>query len=150
MSYNVYWEDVEVGQEIPNWVMEDTRLEHWVRYGGVNQEAVGIHIDDEAGIAAGEKGAFGMGNMRFNYLLDSLYDWAGDEAWVKKLGVQFRAINNKHDTLTCVGEITAKRVENGEHLVDLEMHVLNQDGVDTTPAEATVALPSREDMAGLR
>ena len=143
MSVNVYWEDVEVGQEIVSWSRK-TDFMHWNRYAAVNDEFVYIHMDDEAGRAAlNEQGAFGMGNLRFAYLHNMLRDWAGDEAQVRKLGCQYRAINQKDDVLTCVGAITAKRVENGEHLVDLTVDVRNQEGKSTAPGEATVALPSR-------
>ena len=73
----------------------------------------------------------------------ALSDWAGDEVQVRKLGCQYRAINQKDDVLTCVGTITAKRIENGEHLVDLTVDVKNQEGKSTAPGEATVALPTR-------
>ena len=62
---------------------------------------------------------------------------------VRKLGCQYRAINQKDDVLTCVGTIIAKRVENGKYLVDLTVDVKNQEGQSTAPGEATVALPSR-------
>ena len=143
MGYNVYWEDVEVGQEIRSWSRR-TDLMSWNRFAAVNDEFVYIHMDDEAGRAAlNEAGAFGMGNLRLAYLHNMLRDWAGDEAWVRKLGCQYRAINQKNDELICVGKITAKRVENGEHLVDLQVDVINQNGQSTTPGEATVALSSR-------
>ena len=145
MSEKVYWEDVEIGQEITPWSRK-TDFMHWNRYAAVNDEFVYIHMDDEAGRAAlNEQGAFGMGNLRFAYLHNMLRDWAGDEAQVRKLGCQYRSINQKDDVLTCVGTITGKRVENGEHLVDLTVDVRNQEGKSTAPGEATVALPSRDD-----
>jgi acyl dehydratase len=147
MVYNVYWEDVEVGQEIKTWSRK-TDFMNWNRYAAVNDEFVYIHMDDEAGRASlNEAGAFGMGNLRLAYLHNMLQEWAGDEAQVKKLGCQYRAINQKNDVLTCIGKITDKRMENGEHLVDLEVDVLNQDGKSTTPGEATVALPSRQNAS---
>ena len=144
MSYKIYWEDVEVGQEIDTWSRK-TDFMTWNRYAAVNDEFVYIHMDDEAGRAAlNEAGAFGMGNLRFAFLHNMLRDWAGDEAQVKKVGCQYRSINQKNDILTCVGKITNKRIENGEYLVDLEVNVVNQKGKTTAPGEATVALPSRE------
>ena len=144
MANNVYWEDLEVGQKIKDWSRQ-TDLMTWNRYAAVNDEFLYIHMDDEAGRAAmNDAGAFGMGNLRFAYLHNMLRDWAGDEAQVKKIGCQYRSINQKNAVLTCTGEITAKRVENGEHLVDLTVDVVNQDGQSTTPGEATVALPSRQ------
>ncbi|MYD65733.1 MAG: hypothetical protein F4X26_07125 [Chloroflexi bacterium] len=143
MAENVYFEDVNVGDDIPSFTRQ-TDLMHWNRYAAVNDEFVYIHMDDEAGrAAANEPGAFGMGNLRWAYLLNMLREWVGDEVDVRELGVQFRAINQKNDVLTCVGTITEKIEENGDHLVRLDTNVINQDGVATCPGHAVVALPSR-------
>ena len=101
-------------------------------------------MDDEAGKkAANEQGAFGMGNLRFAYLLNMLRDWAGDEVEIRELGVQYRAINQKNDVLTCQGVITEKQVEDGKHLVRLDLNVVNQEGQATCPGHAVVVLPSK-------
>jgi acyl dehydratase len=142
MAINVYFEDVEVGQEIPAFVRQ-TNLMHWNRFAAVNDEFVPIHMDDEAGRAAGQAGAFGMGNLRWSYLLNALREWAGDEVDIRELDVQFRAINNKDDVLSTRAVITEKKQENGEHLVVLEVDVVNQNDEKTTPGRAVVALPSR-------
>jgi len=76
-------------------------------------------------------------------MLDALRDWIGDEAVIREVGLQFRAINQKHDTLTVTGKITDMRVEDGEHRVYLDMNVVNQDGQPTCPGHAVVVLPSR-------
>lgn len=143
MPVNVHYEDVNVGDQIPAW-SRTTDFMNWNRYAAVNDEFVYIHMDDEAGRAAlNERGAFGMGNLRYTYMLDALRDWIGDEAVIREVGVQFRAINQKHDTLTVTGKVTDKRVEDGEHRVYLDMNVVNQDGQPTCPGHAIVVLPSR-------
>ncbi|TAK76350.1 MAG: hypothetical protein EPO16_07335 [Dehalococcoidia bacterium] len=143
MPVNVHFEDVKVGDEIPAWSRK-TDFMNWNRYAAVNDEFVYIHMDDEAGRAAlNERGAFGMGNLRYTYMLDALRDWIGDEAEIREVGVQFRAINQKNDVLTVTGKITDKRVEDGEHRVYLDMNVVNQEGQPTCPGHAVVVLPSR-------
>ena len=143
MTYSVYFEDVEVGRDIPTWSRK-TDFMNWNRYAAVNDEFVYIHMDDEAGRAAlNEQGAFGMGNLRYTYLLNMLRDWAGDEAEIREVGCQYRGINQQHDTLTCTGKITEKTVEDGEHLVRLEIDIVNQDGDSTCPGHAVVVLPAR-------
>ena len=143
MAYNVYFEDVNVGDELPTFVRQ-TDFMHWNRYAAVNDEFVYIHMDDEAGRrGANEQGAFGMGNLRFAYMLNMLRDWAGDEADIKELGCQFRAINQKNDVLTVTGKVTDKSQQDGENIVELEINVVNQDGRGTAPGHAKVALPSR-------
>jgi acyl dehydratase len=142
VAYNVYYEDVEIGQEIPAFVRE-TDFMHWNRYAAVNEEFVYIHMDDEAGKAAGQGAAFGMGNLRWAYVLNALRAWIGDEAEVRELSLQFRAVNHKHDVLRTTGVVTEKKQENGENLVVLEVNVLNQKDEKTAPGRAVVALPSR-------
>lgn len=143
MAVNVYFEDVNVGDEVPAWARQ-TDFMHWNRYAAVNDEFVYIHMDDEAGRAAlNEQGAFGMGNLRYTYMLNALRDWIGDEAEIRECGVQFRAINQKNDVLTVSGKVTDKKVEDGENRVYLDMNVVNQNGDGTCPGHAIVVLPSR-------
>ena len=142
MAYNVYFEDIELGQEIPAFTRE-TDFMNWNRYAAVNEEFVYIHMDDEAGKAAGQGAAFGMGNLRWAYVLNALRAWIGDEAEVRELSLQFRAVNHKHDVLSTQGIVTDKKQENGENLVILDVNVVNQKDEKTAPGRAVVVLPSR-------
>jgi acyl dehydratase len=144
MAYKVYFEDVKVGDEIPSFVKQ-TDFMHWNRYAAINDEFVYIHMDDEAGKNGGNaQGAFGMGNLRWAYLQNMLRDWAGDEAELKEMSAQWRAINQKNDVLTATGKVTEKKTENGENLVRLDINVVNQDGKGTAPGYAVIALPTRK------
>jgi acyl dehydratase len=143
MAYNVYFEDVTVGDELPAWSRK-TDFMNWNRYAAVNDEFVYIHMDDEAGRAAlNEQGAFGMGNLRYAYIVNALQDWIGDEATIREIGCQFRAINQKNDVLTVVGKVTDKKTENGEYCVFLDIDVVNHNGEPTCPGKAVVVVPSR-------
>jgi acyl dehydratase len=142
MAYNVYFEDVEIGQEVPVFTRE-TDLMNWNRYAAVNDEFLYIHMDDDGGKAAGQGAAFGMGNLRWAYVLNALRAWIGDEAEVRELSLQFRAINHKHDVLRTQGIVTDKKQVDGENLVILDVNVLNQKDEKTAPGRAVVVLPSR-------
>ena len=142
MGAQLYYEDVEIGQSIPAFVRE-TDFMSWNRYAAVNDEFVYIHMDDEAGRAAGQGGAFGMGNLRWAYVLNALRDWIGDEAEIRELALQFRSINHKHDILRATGVVTEKRQEDGENIVVLDVNVLNQSEEKTAPGRAVILLPSR-------
>ena len=143
MAINIKFEDVRIGDTIPAWSRK-TDFMNWNRYAAVNDEFIPIHMDDEAGrAAANEKGAFGMGNLRFAYILNALREWAGDEAEIRELECQFRAINQKNDVLTVTGTVTDKRIEDGENRVYMKVDVVNQDGAPTCPGRAIVVLPNR-------
>jgi acyl dehydratase len=143
MTVKVYFEDVSVGDEMPNWSRQ-TNFMHWNRYAAVNDEFVPFHMDDEDGRKAGnQQGAFGMGNLRYAYLVNALRDWIGDEAEVREIGCQYRAINQKHDTLSVVGKVVEKEVVGGENRIRLTTNVMNQNGEATCPGHAVVVLPNR-------
>ncbi len=135
------FKDIQVGDRLPEWSRQ-TSFPEWNRYAAVNHEFVPFHMDDAAGRAAGNpKGAFGMGNLRYAYIVNALHDWTGDEGIVREAGCQHRVLNCKDDVLTVVGEVTEKVIEDGEQRVRLDINVVNQDGVPTCPGHAVVVLP---------
>lgn len=137
----IAFDDVQVGDKLPEWSRK-TSFAEWNRYAAVNEEFVPFHMDDEAGRRAGnEQGAFGMGNLRYAYIVNALHAWVGDEGIVREVGCQYRAINQKDDVLTVVGEITEKSTEGGENRVRLDINVVNQGGGATCPGHAVVVLP---------
>ena len=92
---SISFEDIEIGDQIPHW-SRTTSFAEWNRYAAVNEEFVPFHMDDEAGRRAGnEGGAFGMGNLRYAYIVNALRDWVGDEGVIREVGCQYRAINQK-------------------------------------------------------
>ena len=136
----VCFEEIEIGDKLPDWSRK-TSFAEWNRYAAVNEEFVPFHMDDEAGRRAGnEQGAFGMGNLRYAYIVNALREWIGDDAMVREVGCQYRAINQKDDVLTVTGEVTAKKAENGENRVYLDINVVTQSGAPTCPGHAVVAL----------
>ena len=136
----VNFDDVEIGSQLPKWSRK-TSFAEWNRYAAVNEEFVPFHMDDEAGKRAGnEAGAFGMGNLRYAYIVNALHDWIGDEGVVREVGCQYRAINQKDDTLTVTGQVTEKIVEEGKHILKLEVNVVTEEGNQTCPGHATVEL----------
>ena len=102
--------ELTVGTEIPVF-QRATGLHNWNRYAAVNSEFVDIHMDDEAGKAAGYPTAFGMGNLQWSYLHALLRQWIGDNGRILRLGCQFRSPNTKGQIVTAHGKITAIREE---------------------------------------
>jgi acyl dehydratase len=140
MAINVSFDSVEVGQQLPEFTRK-TDFDNWNRFAAVNDEFISIHMDDEMARAMGQPGAIGMGNLRWTYLLNALRDWAGDEAEIVNMNVQFRGTNLKNDVLRTRAVIAEKKTENGRNLVVLDIDVLNQNDEATTPGQATIALP---------
>jgi acyl dehydratase len=131
---------VRVGEEIPPFV-RTTGFGNWNRFAAVNDEFIPIHMDDAEAVEVGQPAAFGMGNLRVSYLHNALESWLDGAGGIVEVSAQFRGLNFKGDTLAAGGSITATEPgADGTAMVHLAMSVVNQDGVDTTPATATVAL----------
>jgi acyl dehydratase len=130
-----------VGTAIPVFV-RTTDLANWNRYAAVNDEFVPIHMDDEAGRAAGFPSAFGMGNLLWSYVHNMLRDWMGDRGRIVTLECSFRSPNLRGMTVEARGTITAVRTDGDETLVDLDVAVVDRDAPDTVlaPGRATVAI----------
>ncbi len=126
---------ISVKTHVPPFV-RSTGLQNWNRYAAVNDEFIDIHMDDESAKAVGMPGVFGMGNLRIAYLHNMLRDWIGESGDIGEFRCEFRGINLKGDILTGHGTVTNVQ----DRLVSLELGVTNQDGVETTPAFATVVL----------
>ena len=88
-------------------------------------------------------GQFDYGPQRVCWLSQIVTDWMGDDGTLKQLKASIRHPNVVGDTNTVHGEVTGKRVVNGEHLVELQVRNVNQSGLPTALGTALVALPSR-------
>lgn len=129
---------VEVGQELPPFVRA-TGLDNWNRFAAVNDEFVPIHMDDEAGRAAGYDGAFGMGNLQWSFLHNAVRQWMGDDGDLLEMRCTFRGANQKGQTITAGGVVTAVRREPERTLVELEVWTATEHGDRLVPGTATVA-----------
>ena len=133
--------DVEVGQELPPFV-RTVDFANWNRYAAVNDEFVPIHMDDEAGQAAGYPGAFGMGNLQVAYLHLMLRTWMGiDRGRIVQVSCQLRNATLKNETVTAKGRVTAVRPDGDETIVELEVWTEGAAGQPLAPGTAVVALP---------
>jgi hypothetical protein len=139
--------DPRVGAEIPPFV-RTTDVANWNRYAAVNDEFVGIHMDDESGRAAGGPGAFGMGNLQWAYLHNMMRDWLDGRGSVVSVSCRLRSMNTKGQTVTAHGRITGVRTGGEQTLVDLDIWTQDaEDGRMLATGDATVALDGPFDRA---
>jgi len=76
-------------------------------------------------------------------MVQMVKDWAGREGWVWKVSFQFRAMNSVGETLHVWGRVKSTERLQDYGLVVLDLGIVNQDGKESTPGEATLALPFR-------
>ena len=111
---------------------------------GVYDVAQRVHWDSEWAKGVGNPLAYDYGVMRQGFFYHHVSDWAGDDAIILRLEDSIRKFNYIGDTQYLAGKVTGKRLQGGSHVVDLELAMTNQRGVETAYGAATVALPTRD------
>jgi acyl dehydratase len=139
----VYFDDVEVGTDVPALVKAPIQQIQLTRYAGASGDFNPIHQDDEFARAAGMGGVFAHGMLSMGFVAQALTDWAGPGT-VRKLGVRFTGLVRLKDVVTCRGRVLGKSSKDELNLVDLEVWAENQQGEKVVTGRATLALPSKE------
>jgi acyl dehydratase len=137
----LFYEDVKEGDAAPDFSHQLTRTD-LVVYAGASGDFNPMHTDEVAAKEAGLPSVFGHGMFTAGLLGKALTDYVGIGN-LKTYKVRFTKQTWPGETLTTKITVAAKRDEGGEHLVDLECQVVNQDGESKLQGEATASLPSR-------
>ncbi len=142
MADQVYFEDVNVGDEIPKLVKNVTtqQLVMWAAGAG---DFYQIHYDKDFAAAVGLPGVIIHGALKHAFLGQLLNDWVADKGKIKKYSCQYRGMDYPNQDITCRGTITNKSQEGGDNLVELDIWTENPSGEKTSPGKAVVSLPSR-------
>jgi acyl dehydratase len=130
------WDDLEVGTEAPT-VGHQLGRTDLVQYAGASGDYNPMHTDEVAAQAAGLPSVFGHGMFSMGLLGRALTDWAGPGN-LTNYKVRFTKQTWPGETLTTSVVVTAKRDEDGRHLVDVDASLANQDGEVKVAGSATV------------
>jgi acyl dehydratase len=103
-----------------------------------------VHWDREMAHRAGLPETYDFGGERVAWMSHAVTHWMGDDAFLRRLSVRIKAFCFVGDTVWITGEVTNKRSEGGDALVDLEFVATNQRGEQIASSEATVILPLRD------
>lgn len=144
-----FWEDVSEGDEIDGFELTLNWTTMAEQVSG-SQDWNLVHHDPEFAQASGHKGIFYNTGFTHAALARTLTDWVGPYGWVRHLDFQMRKMNMNGDTMRTRGRVVRLYAENGNYLVDIELWVENDREGITTPANATVLLPSRADEGNLQ
>lgn len=140
----IYFEDVELGKEIPSISKGPITTAHIMRWSAAMENWHRIHYDHP--YATGHDklpDVLVNGTWKQHVLAQLLKDWAGEGGWNWKIGFQYRAMDIPGDTITAWGRPVKKYEADGLGIVELEIGLRNSRGVDSTQGTATVVLPLR-------
>ena len=142
LKNDICYEDVEIGADIPALIKGPMTTAHLMRWSSAIENFHKIHYDAPFAIEHDKlPGLLVNGSLKQQFLMQMLTQWVGPRGWVWKANFQFRVMNLIGETLTVWGRVTGKRDGPGYGLVDLDIGILNDKGVESTPGKAVVAVP---------
>ncbi len=153
MTTLLYWEDIDVGTELPA-LPKVATTKMLVQWAGASGDFVPLHYDDAFARAQGFPGVLVHGALKRQWLVQLVTSWIGENGTLKKFSCQYKAADfpRQMKTLTspvdgetwlCKGNVTKKYVQDASHFADCDIRVENGKGEITVQGKASVILPSR-------
>lgn len=138
----LYFEEVNVGDEIPTMVKEPTRAQLFM-YSAITWNVHRIHYDRDFAALEEHPDVLVHGPLQGAFLGQYMTDWVGPQGTLKKIAWSNRGRAFPDEPFIMKGRVKDRRNEEGQNLVDCEIWCENQDGERVAVGGATVALPSR-------
>ena len=140
----MYFEDIDVGQSLPAITKGPMSTAHIMRWSAAMENWHRIHYDRRyATEHDGLPDVLVNGSWKQHVLIQVLTDWVGETGWLWRLKFQYRGMNIPGDTLTAWGRVTGKERRNDFGIVEAEVGLKDQNGVEGSPGSASVVVPVR-------
>ena len=143
MNKQIYFNDMEVGMEVPALVKNPTSRQ-LVKWAGASGDFNEIHYDKDYAISTGLPGIIIHGRLKASFLGQLMTNLAGAEGYLKKFSCSYKSMDAPGSPLTCKGKVARKYEKDGQGLIDCDIWIENAKGEKTTEGKATVMLPYRK------
>jgi hypothetical protein len=139
-----FFEDFPEGHEFPVVVKGPMLVGHQVRWAGAcdNYDSE-FHHDEYVAKAQGLPGIILSGPLMASYLLTEVGKWMGRGARLVSFWDRNSGSTMPRDIAEIHGRVKRAWEENGQSFVEIDCHIVNQNGVITTPGRAVAQLPRR-------
>jgi hydroxyacyl-ACP dehydratase HTD2-like protein with hotdog domain len=143
MADQLYFEDVNIGDMLPANV-EVVHQAQMFFFSAATYNGHRIHYDRTWAVdVEGYPDILVHGPLQAALMAKTLTDWIGPAGRLVRIALQNRASAFPGEELRFIGTVTGKRHEDGQSLVDLDIHEEKGEGEILMPGSATVALPTR-------
>ncbi len=139
---DTYYEDVKVGDEITSISIGPLTHTNFIFIASAHHDWYAGHHDVEYAHAQALPDIFMNATWQHSFLQRLVCDWGGPNCIPRRISYKMGNPIVRHDTVKARGIVTGKRIENGEHLVDMDIW-LEKQGEKVTQGSAAVVLQSR-------
>ena len=133
------WDDVKEGQPLPE-IRKAPGVTQLVKYAAGSGDFNPLHHDYAFPQAKQLGSIIVHGRFKYASLGELVSNWLGHAGRIRKISCQYRGMDFPDKGMTCGGVVKRKWQEGGEKLVELELWTKNEEGKNTTPGSAIVAL----------
>lgn len=138
----VYFDDLNVGDEIPALTTDPITETQLVRYSGASGDFNPIHTVHHVAEEAGLGGVIAHGMLVMGLVGRVVTNWLG-VAPLRQYGVRFLSMARPGQSITVTGTVIEKLEVDGEHRVRCEVVAVDQEGDQKVKGSFVVALPVR-------
>jgi len=143
MAQEIYYEDVNVGDAMPELVKGPLQKLQHVMYAGASGDFNPLHTDDDFAKAVGMKdGVIAHGMLIMGIVGQAITGWIPRKD-LKKFGVRFAGMTKPGNTITVTGSVTNKRVEDGNNIIVCDVAAKDENGDVKITGKFEAALPSK-------
>jgi acyl dehydratase len=143
MAQEIYYEDVNVGDAMPELVKGPLQKLQHVMYAGASGDFNPLHTDDDFAKAVGMKdGVIAHGMLIMGIVGQAITGWIPRKD-LKKFGVRFAGMTKPGNTITVTGSVTDKRVDDGNNIIVCDVAAKDENGDVKITGKFEAALPSK-------
>ena len=131
-----HWYTIESFIKHPGMAAGDTKAGH-------AEHPHAGHWQEDMAKTLGIPGVYDLGQQRGWWMLETVFNWMGDDAFVRKFRYGLPRFNVEGNTTWIRGKVTKKWKEGCKHIVKCELYGQDQKGNNNVNGYAEVILPSR-------
>lgn len=116
------------------------------RFAGASDDYDPMHLDDKVAAAAGKASVFASSHLIMAYV-GRLVESAFEGVSIRRYGLRMLKLLWPGDVMTCRGVVVDKRVEGGEHILDVDVWADNQRGETVAKGRVLAVVPGKKGAA---
>jgi len=141
----MFFEDIAVGQELPAVAKPPMSTAHLVRWSASMENWHRIHYDWRFATEHDKlPDVLVSGSWKQHVMIELLTRWAGDSGWLYRMKFQFRGMTTVGAALTAWGRVASTSVRGKFGVVEVEIGMTDQEGVESSPGHAVVIVQRRD------
>jgi acyl dehydratase len=133
------WDDVKEGEALPE-IRKAPGVTQLVKYAAGSGDFNPLHHDYAFPQAKQIGSIIVHGRFKYASLGEVVSNWLGHAGRIEKISCQYRGMDFPDKEMVCGGVVKRKWIEGGKKLVEVELWTRNEQGQNTTPGSAIVAL----------